>query len=214
MTNTRVGRTAGIILAAGTSSRLGQNKQLVTIGDRCVIQRIVDAATSSHLSQLFLVLNPGAQSAEKLLKDHIDKQRVTVIVNPDFQDGMSTSLKAGLEAALDFPSAMFLLGDQPFVDFELINTLLETFWRSECQIVAPTFQGRRRNPVIFGKTLYGEILTVSGDQGAREIIARHQNTTKLVEFTKPALFLDIDTRDDIDTARSISRGGICDEDVK
>lgn len=201
-------KAAGIILAAGMATRLGQNKQLVTIDGRHAIERVVDAASRSSLDRLILVLGFEAQKTLRAIQNRIEQYEISVIVNPHYADGMSSSVKAGLKAAVDYEAAMFLLGDQPLLEAKCIDTLLHSFWQSEALIVAPTCQGKRRNPVVFAKALYPEILEVSGDQGAREIIRRYQEQTALIEFDEPRWFLDIDSKADLERARAFYKWSV------
>jgi molybdenum cofactor cytidylyltransferase len=120
-------------------------------------------------------------------------------VNPDFRSGQSTSLKTGiLRIQHDFPSVMFLLGDQPLVDAAFINLLMKRFAASEKPICVPTHRGSRGNPTLFGSSFYPQLLGLTGDRGARDLIADHPHQVLAVEIPDARVFLDIDRAQDVE----------------
>lgn len=184
---------AGILLAAGSSSRLGQPKQLLDFNGRPLIRHIAEQALASRLASLTVVVGHRAGEVAAAL-DGLD---LTLVENPLYAQGQSTSLKAGILAlSRDRAAAMVLLVDQPFVDTHLIDRLIGLYEESGALIVAPRFAGRRGNPVLFDRSLLPEILTVLGDTGAREVIARHRERLATLELADDRPFLDIDTWDD------------------
>jgi len=196
--------TAGIILAAGLSSRFGRPKQLVELNHKPLLAWIVDACLGSRLDKILVVLGESASPIASCLAKRYSDPRITPIINPQYAQGMSRSLRAGLLKAMPaFPSVMFLLGDQPLVDSNLIDRLLAGFWESEKDICVPVHNGRRGNPTLFSRKFYDQLLTVSGDIGAREIIQAHPADVLSIEIEDPLPFFDIDTETDIDTLRTI-----------
>jgi molybdenum cofactor cytidylyltransferase len=184
--------TAGIILAAGESKRFGEPKQLLRLAGRSLIEWVLAAALESDLDRVVLVLGCEHDRVRRSLPAWTGHPKCTILVNPDFRDGLSTSLRAGLARIRDdCPSAMFLLGDQPMVDAGLINLLLRQFARSDKSICAPVHSGTRGNPVLFGRAFYPAILRLRGDEGARGLIAAHPDRLLAVE-----VFLDVDRRED------------------
>ena len=97
---------------------------------------------------------------------------------------------------------MFLLGDQPMVDAEMINLLLDKFRASEKNICVPVYQGKRGNPVIFSSFFYGQLFQTENDIGARYIIQKNPDQVLWIEIDNPLYFFDIDTEDDLRTLRS------------
>jgi molybdenum cofactor cytidylyltransferase len=187
--------TAGIILAAGESSRFGQPKQLVKLHGRMLVAWVIDAALASRLEAVFLVL--GRDHRE--IGDALGHPKLEVVFNPRYHEGQSTSLTAGLFRIRDrFPAVMFLLGDQPLVDASTINRLLEKFRHSGKTICVPVHRGQRGNPALFSRAHYDDLAQLSGDKGARDIIAAHPDQVLEVPVADPALFLDIDTQADVD----------------
>jgi len=190
---------AGILLAAGESTRFGKPKQLLTLSGRFLIEWALAAALGSHLDHVVLVLGCEHERIQRCLGSSTAHPKCEILVNPDYRSGQSTSLQAGLiRVRHDFPSAMFLLGDQPLVDAALINLLLERCAGSEKPICVPTHRGTRGNPTLFGSPFYPEILKLAGDKGARGIIAAHPDQVLAVEIPDPRVFLDIDRREDVE----------------
>lgn len=191
--------TAGILIAAGESTRFGEPKQLLTLSGRFLIEWALAAALGSNLDHVVLVLGCEHERIRRCLGSSTAHPKCEILVNPDYRSGQSTSLQAGLlRVRHDFPSAMFLLGDQPLVDAALINLLLQRHAVSEKPICVPTHRGTRGNPTLFANRFYPEILKLAGDKGARDIIAAHPDQVLAVKIPDPRVFLDIDRREDIE----------------
>jgi molybdenum cofactor cytidylyltransferase len=189
--------SAGVVLAAGMSVRLGRPKQLVEVGGKPMLARVLGAALSSALEAVTLVLGHEAEGIKGALEKDLSDPRLRTLLNPEYREGISSSLRAGLLPLVDdFPSVMFLLGDQPFMDARTINLLLERFWSSDKDICVPVCQGERGNPVVFSRRFYGEILELTGDTGARGIIRANPERVLQVEIQDPRYFLDIDLEED------------------
>ncbi len=189
--------TAGIILAAGESKRLGEPKQLLPLGGRFLIEWVLGAALESDLDRIVLVLGCEHKRIRRSLLAWTGHPKCEVLVNSAYRDGLSTSLKAGVARIQnDCFSAMFLLGDQPMLDAAHINLLLKKFAQSEKSICVPTHGGTRGNPTLFASAFYPAILNLTGDRGAREVIAAHPDQVLAVEVPDPVVFLDIDRRVD------------------
>lgn len=185
-------RVAGIVLAAGASRRLGQPKQLLPLGGRPVIAHTLAAARRSMLDTLVLVV--GAHAGEVL--DAIDTDGLTIVHNPDYAEGQSTSVLAGLRALPDdADAALFLLGDQPLVQSEVIDALVQERLASGASIVQPLYQDGPGNPVLIGRELFAELESLSGDTGARPLLQSHREAIARVAV-KAARPLDIDTQED------------------
>ena len=196
--------TAGIILAAGLSTRFGRPKQLMHLNGKPLIEWVMDASLQSRLDEIVLVLGHNAHPIASDLTTRYSDQRITLIINPQYKEGMSQSLRAGLVNVMqNIPSVMFLLGDQPLVSSGLIDRLLATFWESEKDICIPMHKGRRGNPTIFSNRFYKQLLKVSGDIGAREIIRAYPQAVLPVEVEDPLPFFDIDTDTDLEVLHTI-----------
>jgi len=191
-------RTAGIILAAGQSTRIDKFKQLVKLEEKYILEWVVDAALGSSLAHVILVLGYHFKKIQMVLNKKIHHPRIEIIINPDYPMGLSRSLRCGLLAAKGlFPSVMFLLGDQPMLDPKTINLLLDQFWYSEKEICVPVCRGKRGNPTVFSNKYYDQLLQIEGDIGARKVLEKYACNVIRVEVDRPLAFLDVDTEADL-----------------
>jgi molybdenum cofactor cytidylyltransferase len=181
---------SAILLAAGESNRMGQPKQLMPFDQSTIVERTIDNLLNSAVSETIVVLGYREQDVRKTIAD----QPVKIAINPDYQQGMSASVIAGLKQVDKRAQAVLIaLGDQPFVDSQTINTLVEAFIANNRGIIIPVYQGRRGNPVIFAIKYKGELLNLKGDTGGREIINHHPDDVLEVAVNCEGVLLDIDT---------------------
>jgi molybdenum cofactor cytidylyltransferase len=196
--------TAGIVLAAGMSSRFGRPKQLLELGGKAVLEWTLNACLDSQLESIYLILGYQYQKIMEALSEKIKHPRLHILVNQNYRKGQSTSLQAGiLEIRNTHPSAMFILGDQPFMDAKTINHLLECYWVSKKNICVPFLGKERGNPVIFSALFYDKINNIRGDIGARGILEDHPDHILRVPVVRPSFFHDIDTKKDFEKAQSL-----------
>jgi molybdenum cofactor cytidylyltransferase len=189
---------AGLILAAGTSSRLGRPKQLLPLGDRTVLQHVVDAAAAADLDDIIVVLGHRAAEVEASIRL---PRRGRVVVNPEFGSGQASSLGAGLRAlGEDTRAAMVLLGDQPGVTLEAIGAVAAAYRRTGGPVVQASYRGRPGHPVLLDRGVWAEVEAVSGDVGARDLLAEHP------EWVVPAV-VPGDPPPDLDTWQDYQRLG-------
>jgi molybdenum cofactor cytidylyltransferase len=192
------GRVAAVVLAAGGSRRFGSPKQLLPWKGKTLLEHVVDTVLASSVQELFVVLGDQADRLRSLLGE----RPIDVILNEDWEEGQSSSVRVGLEALPRACQAcLFVLADQPNLTSQLIDDLLTRYRRTLAPIVAPAHRGRRGNPVLFNRALFPELLRLKGDQGGRSIIERHLAQVELVEVSDEELFLDIDRVSDYEQAR-------------
>ena len=161
------GRSAGIVLAAGASSRMGRPKQLLEVGGRPLLEGVVAEACDSSLDQVLVVLGANADA----ILDGVDFGRATPLLNPDHATGMASSMRAGLAAlAPDVERAVIILGDQPAVSASLLDDLLELQPKSGLPAAALSFGGLLHPPVVLRRELWGELQSLEGDVGCRAVI--------------------------------------------
>lgn len=170
----------GIILAAGSSTRMGKNKLMLEVNGRPLIYNVIESAVSSVMDEVILVY--GKYNLETVLPK---------VYNPDFANGMSTSLIRGVEGYTG-DAVVFLLGDMPYITSETINLICRTFLYGSKNIVVPVYNGKRGNPVLMGKKYFQDILSTSGDKGARDIINSNLNDVAFLEVNDSSVLLDID----------------------
>jgi len=190
-------KTAAIILAAGESRRLGRPKQLLPLGEKTMVEHIVEVALSSPLQEVVVVLGHRAEEIRPLLRG------VKVVVNEEWPQGLSSSLRAGLGTlSPQFEACLFFLADQPKVTPQLVESLITRHRCTLAPIVAPRFRGQRGNPVLFARPLFPELLTLQGEEGGRSLIEKHSHLVEWVEVDSEEYFLDIDTLEDLRALRS------------
>jgi molybdenum cofactor cytidylyltransferase len=191
---------AGIILAAGTSLRMGQPKQLLDWGGRPLVRAVAETALAARLDQVIVVTASAGGEVAAALAD----LPVRIAPNPLTAAGQSTSLHAGIAALPpDVAAAVILLGDQPFVTAAIIDALVGIWRDHRAPIVAPVFAGTRGNPVLFDRSVFAELLAIEGDQGARGVIARDPARVHCVHFDDDRPLLDIDTPESYAYARQL-----------
>ncbi|WP_288900487.1 molybdopterin-binding/glycosyltransferase family 2 protein [uncultured Sneathiella sp.] len=183
---------AVLILAAGQSRRMGRkNKLLAEIDGKAMLSHTAETALKSKAAGVFGVTGHEKQQVEALFNE----LGITSFHNPDYAQGLSSSLKTGFRAlADDFDGVLICLGDMPLVSTSLFNALIDAFDLEEGRaIIVPTFQGKRGNPVLIGSQYKSDILTLTGDIGAKALIAENESHVFNVEADKDSIFTDIDT---------------------
>lgn len=187
---------AGVILAAGLSTRFeadaGMPKQLHRIGGETLVRRICRAALASRLAEVILV----AGHAERKVREEVAGLDLRWAHNPAYKAGQAGSVRCGLARVSErAEGAMFLPVDQPGLDAEVIDRLLGTF-DGPSSIVVPTYRGRRGAPVIFGRSWFGDLSRLRGDQGARPLLRDLAAHVTEVELDAELPLVDVDTRDE------------------
>ncbi|MBF0276806.1 MAG: molybdenum cofactor cytidylyltransferase [SAR324 cluster bacterium] len=189
---------SAIVLAAGESKRMGaENKLLLPFRDKTLIESIVDNVLASEVHEVILVLGHEADRIRKALQN----RHIRFVNNTDFRNGMTTSIQAGINAISSLSDGiMICLSDLPFIQSEEMNELIHSFenaiQRNKKQIVLPTFQGQRGNPVIFSMLYKAEILEHQGANGCKGVIRQNQSQVLEIEMSTANVLKDIDTKDD------------------
>ena len=191
-------QTAGIILAGGSSTRLGRPKQLLKLKGKYLLEYVLNAALESELNHVVLILGHDHQNILRTLGTCTIHERLQVVINHRYLEGQSRSLQTGLlKIRQTFPSVMFLLGDQPLLDSNTIDHMLDRFRYSGKDICVPVCKGKRGNPTIFNRVLYDQLLAIEGDIGARNIIRANPERVLYLEMNDPLCFFDIDSQKDL-----------------
>ena len=198
----RAARVVALVLAAGQSSRMGLNKLLADIGGQPMIRRTVEAVKRSSVDTVIVVTGRDADQISAAL----DGVSVETVHNADFAHGLSTSLKRGLEALpADTDAVLVCLGDMPMVGADAINRLIAAFNPAEQRsICVPVFNGERGNPVLWGRRHFAAMMALTGDRGAKALLARNSDELVEVAMTDAGVLTDVDTPEALAKLRSES----------
>ena len=195
---------AAIVLAAGQSSRMeGKNKLLEDFKGKPLVRRAAEAAIASKASPVIVVTGKDSEQVRHALQG-LD---VRFVNNPDFAEGLSSSLKAGIRTVPDDCSgAVICLGDMPQVSAALIDKLIENFAPDRgALIVAPVRNRQRGNPLLWARRFFPELLKLEGDIGARKLAHFYDEGLKEIEVSDDAAFADIDTPEALAAARKAAQ---------
>ncbi|MEG1661876.1 MAG: selenium cofactor biosynthesis protein YqeC, partial [Clostridiales bacterium] len=180
----------GIILAAGCSTRMGQNKLLLPWGkDNTILGTVIDHAQEAGIFPLYVVTGADSQQVASIA----ESKGISWVYNPDYAAGQSGSLQKGLSMLPEYMGAMFILGDQPLIAPWVYQQLIDAYQRCDSLIVTPCDpQGNRGNPNIFGPQLRAEIFNLQGDTGARTLFEKYAAETAYITITDQSICIDID----------------------
>lgn len=181
---------------------MGEPKLFLPLGGKPVLQWVLESALAADLDEVICVTRELDSPRRQI--DVVD-ERLFWLINYAADRGQSTSVIAGLWAVNPASDgAIFLCGDQPLVRPELLDALIEKFNESSAWIVAPSFNGEVRNPILFRRKLFPELLQLTGDRGGRQLLDKHKRKTALVQWPEEASFLDIDVREDYERIKQLA----------
>jgi molybdenum cofactor cytidylyltransferase len=183
---------AAIVLAAGRSTRMGTaNKLTADIGGEPMVRHAVKAALASAAQPVLVVTGHEAGNVRAALTG----LEVSLLHNPDFAAGLSSSLKAGIAAVPDTAEGtLVLLGDMPQITAAHLDRLIAAFAaEGGAGIIAPTHAGKRGNPLLWPRVYFREMLQLEGDAGAKRLLAAHASRVREVDLGTDAIFADVDT---------------------
>jgi len=196
-------KTGVVILAAGSSVRMGRPKQLLTYRGQTLIRWAVGTALASVCHPIVVVTGAHAELVKKELK----YLPVSVADNIEWNKGMSSSIRTGVQALAasggEIDGAVIMLCDQPFVTAGVVNALVETRRRTGKMIVASAYGEARGVPALFGRELFAEMTALEGNGGAKQVIANHPDDVAAVCFPEGAV--DVDTPRDYEMLETVER---------
>ncbi len=182
-----------LILAAGKSSRMGTVKQLLKIGNKTLLELTIEATKNSKTTAVFCVL--GANADEILSKIKIPNTEF--IINKNYEMGLSSSIVSGIDFIekhqINFDAVLITLADQPEVDSDFLNQLIEVYQNSSEKIIASKYPDKVGVPAIFPKKYFKDLLFLKGDKGAKDLL--NSKTENIISVLSDKL-LDIDTQED------------------
>ena len=194
-------KTAAIVLAAGSASRMGQPKQLLKIGSQSLVQRAVQTALSATCHPVVVVTGAYANEVQQSVRG----LSVTCVHNTVWKEGMGSSIRCGVSTAVDISPAteaiIILLCDQPLVSPYLLQQLIATYRSTQQPLVASAYGDTRGVPALFHRSLFPALLNVSGATGARKLIRQYQEGVATVSF--PEGMYDVDTPEDYEKMKKM-----------
>jgi len=197
-------KVSAILLGAGESKRMGVNKLSLPWGKKTVLEHCLNTLLRSSVKEVVLVLSDRT----KWMEGPFRGRRVKVIMNPRYREGMSTSIRRGIQATDPGAQGLLIaLGDQPLLKTRTINALIRAFAQSKGSIVLPSYQGRRGHPVLFDRCHERELLSLRGDVGGKSIVERHPVNVLEVPTESAAVLMDIDTWKDYQKGFRMKRVG-------
>lgn len=195
----REGPAAGILLAAGTSSRMGSNKMLFELEGESVLRRAARRALAAGLSPLVVVLGHEADKAKR----EIEGLPCQWTLNPLYEQGINSSLKAGIRAVQDLHAraAMVMLADMPFVTTEMLAAMIARFRASTAPLAISDYGGVNAPPMVYDRSLFAELLAMEGEGCGREVVKRHKGEAEVLPWPESAL-QDLDVPEDYARVKS------------
>ena len=187
---------SAILLAAGQSKRMdGENKLTKEIKGIPLIKLSVKNILASSVDELIIVLGYQKEIIEKL----IDKnEKIKFVFNKDFESGMASSIKTGIDNLSDKTEAFFIcLGDMPIVSHNIYNQLIKS--KDNKEIIVPTYKGQQGNPVLFNKSMKEKVIDISGDIGAKKILKLNKAKILNLEINDQSIAKGFNTQDDFNS---------------
>lgn len=190
---------AALVLAAGSSSRLGRIKQLEPWGDGTLLGHVVDQLRNLPVDEVWVVLGADWER----IREEVDLDGCGIVENPEWEEGLASSLRVGLDALLrrsKAESVLIVLGDQPEVPAGVVERMLEAQRRSPRLAVVPKYRYVWGNPVIVSRALWERVMSLEGDEGAKRLLQAHPEWVEevWVDALPPR---DVDTPADVEELR-------------
>ena len=185
----------GIILASGFSKRMGQDKLLLKIKDEKMVETVIKAVINSNLDKVMIIYRKDE------IKDIAIKYNIPHILNENADLGQSEAIKLGVRNIKKKSNFMFIMGDQPFIDSSLINTLIREYNESNKNILVPYYKEHKGSPTIIGYSYKDELLELEGDRGGKHLMDKYSEDVKGVYLEDEKFGIDIDTLKDLERVK-------------
>ena len=203
----RTAKVVAVVLTAGASRRFGSPKQLLPVGGLPMLTKVTDAVLASSVDETIVVLGSRAEEVRQVLAG----RPVRIVLNPDWQEGLASSIRAGLAAIpVDADAALFVLADAIRLTSSEVDAVIWGYRPSAAEhasgdrptaeqplIVAPAHGGKRGNPVLFDRAFFGELASLHGDEGGRRLLERHASSVRIVEVPTDGVVADVDRPADV-----------------
>lgn len=193
MPSERAGNVAGVLLAAGTSSRMGSNKLLFELDGESVLRRAAKRALAGGLSPLVVVLGHESDKAAR----ELEGLPCEWALNPLYEQGINSSLKSGIMAVqgMKVQAAMVMLADMPFVTPEMIAAMIDRYRTTTAQLVISDYEGVNAPPMVYDRSLFMELLMMTGEGCGRQVVKRHKAEAEVLPWPVATL-ADLDVPED------------------
>lgn len=203
--------TAAIVLAAGSSTRLGRPKQLEPWGATTLLGHVIEATRAFEVDEIWVVL--GSHLEEVL--EQVDLEDCGIVENPEWEEGIASSIRVGLDALLQLSrveSALIVIGDQPEIQPEVVAELLERHQASGLPVTVPKYRYTWGNPIVVDRSLWPRLMSLEGDSGAQRLFLAHPEWVEEVWFgSSPPR--DVDTKLDVRDMKPRTLGSPADPGV-
>lgn len=190
-----------VVLAAGRSLRMGpKNKLLEKLGGKSILHHVITALQESQIKSIVVVL--GHEAAK--IKNDLEGEDVTYVMNPDYKQGIGTSISAGIRSvAKSARGALIMLGDMPVISAKTIDKLVNDFNRnSQAEIVVPTYEDQPGNPVLWSNRFFPQLSSLSGDRGGKPLIEENTDVVSFCSVDSESVHLDVDNSDELERLRA------------
>lgn len=200
-------RVGAVILAAGMSTRMGEAKQLVRLGDSSLLRQTYENVRAANVDEIVLVLGFAAET----IKPQFAPEKIKIVINEAYREGMAISLRQGLLAlSQETAAALIILADQPLVQPQTLERLIAQYRRSQsstprAEIVIPTYKGFRGNPVLLDRSVFPEVMALQGDIGCRAIFGSHLQGIVTIAVDDIGILLDIDRKEDLEKLERVRK---------
>jgi molybdenum cofactor cytidylyltransferase len=203
MPSERAGAVAGVVLAAGTSSRMGQNKLFLQVEGEPLVRRVVGRAARAGFDPLIVVVGHEAD----LVRRALDGIPYRPVVNPDYERGVNSSLRAGIQAASETPAraAVVVLADMPFVTTAMMERLIDSYRSGDAPLVISDYGGVNAPPMLYDRSLFGELAVSEGQGCGKHVVKRHRDEAASVSWPEEAL-TDLDAPEDYERVKALVGG--------
>ena len=191
----------GIILAAGEGKRMGKVKLTLPLGDKQLIEWVLQAVKLTPFDKYFLVVRP---EDKEMIKTG-EKWGAEIVLNSEYRSGMSSSIKKALHqiSSEELEGFFVILGDQPFINPSLLYKMLRAFTPGKKEMIVPFYKDRQGNPVFFDGYWKDELMKLSGDVGGRVLIKAYPERIKRFKISDESILLDIDREEDYQKIKGI-----------
>lgn len=192
------GSVAGIVLAAGASTRLGRNKLFIELEGESLLQRAVRRVSEAGLDPVVVVLGHEAERA----RQELSGLTCVPVLNTEYLRGVNSSIRAGIAAVSQSAAAVVVLADMPFVTSEMIATLADRYQTSTAPLVISDYGGVNAPPMLYDRSLFDELLSMEGEGCGKQVVKRHREEAIAVSWPSERL-LDLDVPDDYDRVKAL-----------